>query len=219
MKIIISGGGKVGYYLVKMLTEHGYNVTLIEESSDRCRACANELDAEVICGDGTRAEVLQEAGAKQADAVIAVMGQDENNLVCCQMAKELYGVKKTVAKVNNPRNTETMKKLGIDIVVSATDNIIHALEKEVDISAIKEILPLGNGISMLEITLPEKTPLEDVSLMELTLPQQCNIFLIQRDGSTIIPRGYTKLKGGDVLMAAVHEKDEKELARALKIKH
>ena len=155
MKTIIVGGGKVGFYLAKTLLEQNYSVTIIEQDKEQCRFCANNLDAEVSCGDGTSGDALRACGIAHADVVIAVMGQDENNLVCCQMAKKLFNVSKTIAKVNNPNNAEALKQLGVDIVISATDNIIQLLEHEVDLSSVKELIPLNGGASLLEITLPQ----------------------------------------------------------------
>jgi len=134
LKAIIVGGGKVGFYLAKSLPERGYSVAIIEQDREQSRYCANNLDAEVSCGNGTTVEALEACGADKVDCVIAVMGQDESNLVCCQIAKYKFGVKKTIAKVNNPKNADALKELGVDIVISATDNIIQTLEFEVDLS-------------------------------------------------------------------------------------
>ena len=219
MKTIIVGGGKVGFYLAKALLEEGYSVTIIEQDKEQCRFCANSLDAEIICGDGTDDDILRACGGENADAVIAVMGQDENNLICCQLAKKLFGVKKAIAKVNNPKNAEALKLLGVDIVISATDNIIRSLEHEVDIKSIKQLLPLNNGeAALLEITLPQDYQLDGTPLMELKLPANCNIACINRSGSTIIPRGKTTLKSGDTLLVVALGEEEKELRQALKLK-
>ncbi len=222
MKTIIVGGGKIGFYLAKALLEHGNTVLLIEQNKEQCRYCANVLNdagVQVVCGDGTDDDVLRECNAQNADVVIAVMGQDESNFVCCQLAKRFFGVKKTIAKVNNPKNAEMLKLLGVDIVISATDSIIQLMEREVDISAIKELIPLNDGeAALLEITLPDDYKLDGTALMDIALPQGCNIVCISREGHTIIPRGPTVLRSGDVLLSVVLERDEKELRKALKIK-
>ncbi len=219
MKTIIVGGGKIGFYLAKALLEQGSSVTIIDNDKEQCRFCANKLDAEVICGDGTDDNILCACDGENADAVIAVMGQDENNLVCCQLAKALLGVKKTIAKVNNPKNADVLKQLGVDIVISATDNIIHSLEHEVDIRSIKQLIPLNNGeASLLEITLPQEYQLDGIPLKELKMPLDCNIACISRGGHTIIPRGNTTLKGGDTLLVVALSEMEKELRKTLKIK-
>ena len=221
MKTIIVGGGKVGFYLTKTLLEHGYEVTIIEKNKEQSRYCANNLEAEVACGDGTSAETLLACGADKADCVIAVTGKDECNLICCQVAKKAFGVRKTIAKVNNPKNADVMKQLGVDIVVSATENIIQQLEHEVDFSAMKKLLSIDeeyDDASLVEITLPENYVYQGKKLAELSLPDQCNIACINRGGRTIIPRGATILWSGDIVMVVMMNSKEKELRKALKIK-
>ena len=218
MKAIIVGGGKVGFYLAKTLLEHDYDVTVIEQDKEHSRFCANNLDAQVSCGSGTSVETLEACGAAQTDAVIAVTGSDESNLVCCQIARLRFGVKKTIARVNDPKNTQALERLGVDIVVSATDNIIQRLEHEVDLSRMKQLIELDGNASLLEITLPEEYRLEGTPLAALSLPQSCNIACITRAGRTIIPRGQTVLSGGDVMLVVAQRGAEKDLRRALKIR-
>ena len=219
MKTIIVGGGKVGFYLAKALLERGYEVSIIEKDKETSRYCANNLDAQVSCGDGTTVEALEACECSKADCVIAVMGKDERNLVCCQTAKQKFGVKKTIAKVNNPKNADALKELGIDIVISATDNIIQLLEHEVDLSAMKRLMPLdGEEASLVEITLPENYALEGKRLSELNLPPDCNLACISRNGHVIIPRGGTILLSGDAVLCVVLNSREKELKKTLKIK-
>lgn len=220
MKAIIVGGGKIGFYLTKTLREHNYQVSLIENDRERSHYCANHLDAEILYGNGTTLEALESCGAEKADCVIAVMGTDESNLVCCQIAKNVFGVKKTIAKVNNPNNTDALKSLGVDIVISATDNIIQLLEHEVDFSSLKRLIALDNDdeVSLMELTLPQNYPLEGKPLMELHLPTNCNIACMKRNGRSIIPRGGTVLLSGDVLLIVMKNSEEKELRKVLKIK-
>lgn len=219
MKIIIVGGGKVGFYLAKTLRGQGHETTIIEQDKERCRSCANLLDVTVCSGDGTSQNTLRAAGAEDSDVVVAVMGQDENNLICCQTAKKIFHVRKTIAKVNNPNNVEALRSLGVDTVVSATDYIIQFLEREVDLSAIRELIPLNDGeASLLEITLPENYKLAGDTLMDINLPQSCNVVCINRGGKTIIPRGQTKLHSGDVLLVVTLGTGERELRRALRLR-
>ncbi len=219
MKAIIVGGGKVGFYLAKTLLEHGYSITIIEQDKEQSQYCANNLDAEVSCGNGATVEALEACGADKADCVIAVMGKDESNLVCCQIAKQRFDVNKTIAKVNNPKNADALKELGVDIVISATENIIQLLEHEVDLSAMKKLLKLdGEEASLMEITIPKNYALEGKPLSELQLPSNCNLACISRSGKTIIPRGGTTLCSGDTVLVVMMNSQEKELRKALKIK-
>ncbi len=201
MKIIIIGGGKVGYYLVKTLVEHGHEPTIVEMDKKTSSSIANDLDIPVICGDGTSIDVLEEAGIAQTDALLAVSGRDENNLVACQLVKRIYPNVRTVVRVNNPKNVKVMKMLGIDNVISSTDRIAEMVEREVDTSKIKELISLSHGIgSISEISLPESYKLNGIALMDFKVPDNINIVSIQRGDDLIIPRGNTQLLSGDTLL-------------------
>ena len=160
--------------------------------------------------------MLEQAGVADADSVIAVTGRDEDNLVACQLAKRLYQVKKTIAKVNNPKNVEALKKLG----VSSTDNITGQLEREIDSGKIKELLPLGAGnAGVFEIVLDNSFTLQNVPLMEMEIPLTLNIIsIIRNETELIIPRGHTTLEIGDKLMILSKIKDKNDIFKALKIK-
>ncbi len=218
MKVTIIGGGKVGYYLAKTLLEHDHEPTIIELDKKTSSFIANDLDIPVICGDGTNIDVLEEAEVSDTDAVLAVSGQDENNLVACQIAKKIFKVKKTVARVNNPKNAEVMKRLGVDNVISSTDRIAEMLEREVDTSKIKELVSLnhGNG-SIAEINLPEEYRLDGTKLMDLKLPDSMNIISIERNNKLIIPRGSTQLKSGDKLLIIANNISTAKLESVLKL--
>lgn len=214
MKIVIVGGGKIGYYLARTLIEHGHEPTLVERDRDVSTQLADDLDIPVIYGDGTTIDVLVAAGIRQADALVAVTGADEQNLVACQLAK-MFEVKRTAAKVNNPKNTGVLRQLGIDITVSATDNIARLLEREVDLTAIKQVVSLNQGeASLSEVTLPEDYRYDNSKLIDIRLPDQSVIVSIERGGEVIIPRGNTKIYSGDKLLimaknAVLHKVMEK----------
>lgn len=198
MTVIVVGGGKVGYYLAKTLLDHGHEPKIIELDRELCHRIANDLDVTVICGDGTTIHALEEAGAHDAEALIGVTGQDENNLVACQIAKRSFGIKRTVARVNNPKNVKVMKALGVDIPISSTDNIARLLEREVDASAIKQLMSLNRGeTSLSEIDLPPDFKHSGKRLAELKMPEESVIVSISRGDQIIIPRGNTTLYAGD----------------------
>lgn len=211
MKIIVVGGGKVGYYLSKTLLEHGHTPVVIETSKELCHYIANNLDIAVVSGDGTTIEALEAANAGDCDVLVSVTGQDENNLISCQLAKKLFNVAKTIAKVNNPKNLECMRQLGVDITISSTDNIARLLEHEVDATAFKRIADINHGqAAIVEVTLPENYKLHGKKLQEIKLPTNAVVVSVNRNGTTIIPRGDTQLLSGDsvILMAkndAIHD--------------
>lgn len=201
MKIVVIGGGKVGYYLTKTLIEHGHHPVLVESSKATCKFLANDLDVPIICGDGTAIDVLEKAKVRECDAFISVTGKDENNLISCQLAKKMFAVKKTVAKVNNPKNAEVMRQLGIDIAISSTDNIARLLEHEIDASSLRQLVSVNHGeAAIIEIVLPTPYRYNGKKLSELKLPNMAIIISINREGKIIIPRGDTQLLNGDTVM-------------------
>src|ERR1039458_2597468 len=131
MYIIVIGGGKVGYHLAKALLTEGHEILVIEKDQSRIDYICNELGSICLNGDGCEAAVLSEAGTERADMLIAVTGDDEDNLVACQVAKHKFKVPRTIARIKNPRHEKLFKTLGIDVTVSATNIILENIETEV----------------------------------------------------------------------------------------
>lgn len=201
MKVLIIGGGKVGYYLTKILMEHGHYPTIIEKDKKVCTKIANDLDIPIHCADGTEIEALEDAGIEKMDALISVSGKDEDNLIACQLAKELFRTRRTIARVNNPKNKLIMQRLGIDIAVSVTDSIVHLVERELDTSMIKQLVSLQSGEATIsEILLPDDYRLHGKKLRELDLPQDAIIISISRKSEMMIPRGDTAIYSGDKIL-------------------
>lgn len=216
MKVIVVGGGKVGYYLVKTLQEHGHEPVVIERNMESCTHISNTLDIPVICGDGSTMDVLEQAKTSEASAVIAVTGRDQDNLIICQLAKKVFEVPRTVARINNPKNASVMKQLGVDIPISSTDNIARLLEREVDTAAIKQLMPLNRGeASLSEFEIPKNFKHDGINLAELRLPEESVIVSISRDGKLIIPRGNAQLFVGDKVLAVCANNVLRELSRKL----
>lgn len=130
MKAVIVGGGKVGYYLFKTLNKKRYDVVLIEKDKIICEKIADEIDGNIIWGDGSDIQVLEDAGIDKAEIVAAVTGKDEENLIICQIAKIDFNIKKTIARINNPKNIQVFKALGVDKTVCSTEVISNLIEDE-----------------------------------------------------------------------------------------
>lgn len=218
MKAIIVGGGKVGYYLAKALLERYYEVSVIEVKKELCQYFANTLDVTMVLGDGSTVSALKQAGAGKCDSVIAVTGSDETNLIICQVAKKIFHINKTIAKVNNPKNIDTVRFLGADIVISGTENIIKQMEREVDNSRIKELMPINAKAAVFEVMLPEDFAYDGKNIADIKLPDSCNIISISRGEDFIIPRGGTKLLSKDILLVVSSVSSANEVRKALKIK-
>ncbi len=208
----------MGYYLAKTLLERNYDVSVIENDREVCRYFANTLDVTVVLGDGSTIRALKKAGADKCDTVIAVTGEDEVNLIVCQMAKRVFEVKKTIAKVNNPKNVETIRLLGADIAISGTENIIRQMEREVDNSRIKELMPINEKAAVFEVIIPENYVYDGKMLADIKLPDGCNIISITRGEDFLVPRGRTKLLSNDILLIVSTLNAANDVRRMLKIK-
>ena len=216
MKVVVVGGGKVGYYLAKTLLEHGHSPMIIEKDSKQCQYIANQLDLRVVCGDGSTLEALNSANVSESQALVSVTGTDEDNLIICQLAKKHFKVARTVARVNNPKNAEVMKQLGIDITVSSSDFLARIIEHEVDTAAIRQLMQLNRGEStLLELTLPKDFKHHGKTLQALPLPEESIVVTITRDGDMIIPRGNAQLQANDRLLVVCKDSVIHRLSQSL----
>lgn len=216
MRVVVMGAGKVGFYLAKTLLEHGHTPLVIERDPERCRWAADELGIPVTCGDGSAADTLQAAGARDADAIVTATGADQTNLIACQTARRVFGVKRTLSRVNDPGNLKVMKRLGVDVPVSSTDILAQTLEREVDASAIQSLISLNRGEATIsQFILPEDSPLDGEMVKDLRLPAECVLISVTRQGKLIIPRGPTKLQSGDKVLVLVGADAAHELMEAL----
>ncbi len=216
MRVIVVGAGKVGFYLAKTLLEHGHTPLVIEQDPALCRRAADRLGITVIQGDGSSADTLGAAGAQGADAIVTATGADQVNLIACQTARRIFGVKRTLSRVNNPNNLKTMRQLGVDIPVSSTDILARTLEREVDASAIQSLLSLNRGEATIsQFILPEDSPMAGVAIKDLRLPNECVLISITRAGELIIPRGPTLLQAGDKVLVLVGASAIHQLKEAL----
>lgn len=214
MFIIIVGGGKVGFYLAKTLLAYRHKVIVIEPVKEMCEKVANELNIPVCHGDGTTIDILTEMDTSKADIFIAVTGRDEDNLIACQLAKRNFGVRRTIARVNNPKNIQVFEKLGVDIAVSSTSIIADLIEQEVDYSGMKTLMKLKNGkIVLSEILINPSCQVCNKSLKELDIPRDCILISVIRDEEIIIPNGFTVLKAGDYIIAVSSQEDQQELKK------
>jgi trk system potassium uptake protein TrkA len=212
MYIIIGGGGDVGYYVTRNLLDQGHEVLLLEKENGRFLALAEELGQSVFKGDACEARTMEEAGARRADAVIAVTGQDEDNLVICQVAKKRFNVKRTIARLNNPQHEELFQKLGIDVTVSPTRSILSLIASELPGSRFVQLMTLRRaGLEILEMNIPPLSPVINKTLGQIHLPRRCTLALIIRGDESIFPSSDTILHEGDEVYALVTREGEAEL--------
>ena len=211
MRIIIVGGGNVGYYLVKTLMAEKHHIMLIDSNRARCERVETAFGGpyvEVTHGDGTSADCLRDAGIYQAEALIAVTGQDQNNLVSCQLAKEYFGVKRTIARVKNPKNIRVFEQLGVDSVISSTARIAGSIDQELDWADVNALLTRkAKDVRVREALVGAGSAYNGKQLKQLGLPKGMIVVCIVRDGEALIPDGETALQQDDNVVLLGNEFD------------
>jgi trk system potassium uptake protein TrkA len=198
---IIVGAGKVGRNLARELIAKGHEVTLIESSRPRYLSIEDEFEHAVQYGDATELWVLERSGVQRADLVIAVTGDDEDNMLVCQVAKEKYLCERIIARVNNPRNLEHFKLLGIQPAVSATDLILRLIEHEVPRYGLVHLLALEEErLEIIELEVSADAPVVGKSVAEIALPDGSLIISVLREGSGFVPKADTVIEAGDEVL-------------------
>ena len=218
MYILIAGGGKIGANLARALIAGGKReVTLIEQRRDRFERLEQEFEHQVLLGDATELYVLEQAGiARPPDIVAALTGDDEDNLIISQLAKEKYGVQKVIARVNDPRNQAHFDLLGISPTVSATRGLMALIEHEVPEHDLVHLLELRKeNLEIVEVQIDEGAPAAGKRVERLDLPEGSRLISIMRNGRSEIAVGSTELKPGDQVLAILQPGKEDELRKAL----
>jgi trk system potassium uptake protein TrkA len=209
MYAIIAGGGNVGFFLARELIEQGHEILIIENNGERAEFIANELGNVVLRGNADEASTLAEAGAERADVVIAVTGDDPRNLVLCQVAKRRFGTQRTLARINDPRNENLFRMLGIDATVNATQVMLSVLEQEIPQANLVPLLRLRNtDVEVVEAMVGARSRAMGKPLSQLDLPPESTISVVIRNESAFFPNGSTVLEPGDEVVAltrSVHE--------------
>jgi trk system potassium uptake protein TrkA len=217
MYVLVAGGGVVGSNLTRMLLELGHEVTLVEQRRDRFDRLEEEFEHRVQLGDATELYILERAGiGRPPDIVVAVTGDDEDNMVICQVARERYGVEKAIARVNDPRNQEHFDLLDIAPTVSATSNILAMIEHEVPEHELVHLLELRKeNLEIVEVQIDKDSPCAGKRVNELRLPEGSRLISVMHDGHAEIAIGSTELHPGDQVLAILEPGKEQELRRVL----
>jgi trk system potassium uptake protein len=201
MYVIIAGAGKVGWNLARELIAKGQEVSLIESDHRRYRVVEEELEHAVQYGDATELWVLERAGIQRADLVIAVTGDDEDNMLICQVAKEKYGAQRIVARVNNPRNVQHFKLLGIQPAVSATDLILRLIEHEVPEYGLVQLLALEEErLEIIELEVCVGSVAAGSRVADVDLPDGALIISVLRGGAGFVPKADSVIRAGDQVL-------------------
>lgn len=204
MYVIIVGAGKVGWNLARELINKGHEVTVIESNLRRYQIVEEELEHAIQYGDGSELWVLERAGIERADLVIAVTGDDEDNILISQVAREKYGVQRIVARCNNPRNLQHFQLLGISPVVSATDLIMRLIEHEVPEYGLVHLLDLpAEQLEIIELEVTPGSAAAGRRVGELELPDGALVTAILRNGSGFVPNADSVIEPGDEVLVVL----------------
>jgi trk system potassium uptake protein TrkA len=219
MKVILIGGGETietVYFLAKHFSRKGYQLTIVNPYPKEAQMLSHQVEGTVILGDGSDPAVLEQAGARQADVLLSLAPYDPDNLVACQIAKELYGVPRTMALVNDPENEDSFQKLGISLVFSATKIIGTLIEGQTAFEDITGLFPVAEGrVNVTEMILRGETFAAGKSLRELNLPRDSLVAGIVRDGQVVVPRGENRLQADDRLILITLPDKHDEVIRIL----
>lgn len=213
MYMILVGGGNVGLNLAKRLLQNDHEVLILERDPRQAQRLEQLIGEEnVMVGDGCEVLVQKDAGFGRADVVVSVTGEDEDNLVVCQMAKVLWNVDRVLARVNDPSHEEVFRKIGIDETVSATGIIYSLIEQQISPDVMLPVGALGRGdIEVVEVELSSRSPVAGLQVRDLKLPPQTNIVWILRNDQGILVSGDTKLEPNDFVVALVARDHAEEL--------
>jgi len=205
MYAIIVGAGKVGRNLARELLAKDHEVTLIESSRERYLAMEEEFEHAVKYGDASELWVLARSGIQRADLVIAVTGDDEDNMLVCQVAKEKYLCDRIIARVNNPRNHDHFRLLGIQPAVSATDLILRLIEHEVPRYGLVHLLALEEErLEIIELEVTSDAPTVGAKVGDISLPEGSLIISVLREGAGFVPKPDTVIEAGDEVLLVLN---------------
>ena len=213
MYVLIVGAGKVGWNLARELLGKGHELTVIESDAGRYATVEDELEHAVQYGDGSELWVLERGGIERADMVIAVTGDDEDNILICQVAREKYGVERVIARCNNPRNLQHFELLGIKPAVSATDLILRLIEHEVPQYGPLHLLDLPQErLEIIELEVAADSPASGKIVKDLGLPDGSLVIAIMRDGTGFVPLADSLIEAGDEVLLVLDTGLEDQVA-------
>ena len=216
MYVVVIGGGNVGYFLTRELLKAGHEVVMIEKDASRARQIADELGSIVVPNDGCEGRYQEQAGMGRADVVAAVTGEDEDNLVACQVAKMHFNVPRAIARVSNPKNEHIFRQMAIDETVSPTRTILGVIEHEIPIHDLLHLAELeGGDLEIVEAQLGTDAPVLGRELRELPLPEGTSVAVILRGSRAVPARPETRLLDGDRILAITSSERESDLRRLL----
>jgi trk system potassium uptake protein TrkA len=220
MRVLLVGSGKTVYFLAKRFESKNIHVTIVTSDQAEAFRFARDLKARVLVGDGTAPIMLRDGEASRADAMLALLPRDEDNLVTCQIAQRMFGVAHVVALVNDPGNIDLFHRLGIKATFSATDLLARLIEERTSLAEVMYLLPLAGGKAhVTEVLLPGDAPAVGRSVRDLSTPAGALIACVIRGEDVLVPSGATSLQAGDRLILISQPEDYGTFLRLLLGKH
>lgn len=204
MRIVVAGAGNIGKFLAEDLASRHHQIVLIEQERDIAAKAKSELPAATLVhGDACEPWVLERAELARADVLVAATGDDEDNLVISLLGKQEFAVPRTVARVNHPKNAWLFNdSWGVDIPMSPSHILTSLVEEAVSVGDLVKLFQLEHGhVSLVELTLPEDSPVAGRHVFDLRLPHDTALVAVIRDGHVIIPEPETPLTAGDEILA------------------
>jgi trk system potassium uptake protein TrkA len=214
MFLIVAGIGKVGYNLAKGLMAEGHEVAMIEKDKARYQELADEFGESVIYGDASDSFILQQAGTNRCDLFVATSGQDEDNLITCQMAKLVFMASRTLARVNDPKNEFLFTTLGVDQTVNTTNMISALIGHKMGTSFLCELISFKDA-EIVQIEVPEGSPVLGRVVKDLELPRDSLLIAAIRNDQVQILRGDSQLQSGDTVIALTSKSGEEVLRKLI----
>lgn len=217
MNVFIVGGKKEVYFLIKAFISKGHQITIINQDETFCKKISRSFKVTVVHGDGSKPYMLEESGIIYADMIIALTENDPDNLVICQSAEKIYGIKRTVAVVSDPENIDIFKKLGVDTVISTTYAISSIIEQRAVVDDIQNLMPIAdNRIALMEVEVMVDHPVNGMAIHEIAFPDDAIISCILRADQVIIPKGNTMIEAKDRLIIMSNPKVQSDVLQVMR---
>lgn len=222
MQVLIVGEGRPVYFLAHQFSrsKKEYTMHIVTPHEDEARVLSEQIAATVLVGDGTELAIQEQAGARQADAFIALFKRDEDNLIACQVAQRVFGVPYTLALIHDPEHEPIFQQLGISGTVSVTRIISLMIEEQIGVGEVASLVALAKGrVTITELILPHDSPAINRSLSELRLPQNSLVATIIRDDDVIIPSGASVFQPLDRILLVTQPDTHDETVQAFTVTH
>jgi trk system potassium uptake protein TrkA len=211
MRIVVVGGGEIGSRLAKFLSEEKHDIVLVEIDEELCQVLADNLNAMVIHGDGTKPEVLEEAGIKKADAMVAVTSKDETNLLICLVAREMSGIR-MITRTTKEEYKKIFMKIGVNSIVSPETSTVEQLEAMIIEPDVADLTIMHKGlVELMEFEVERKSDVVGRPITKIEFPKDSLVVAIKRAGKFLIPQEKEKLRVGDRVIVVVKKKLEKKI--------